>query len=127
MSGGRVVDDLMGTAVVTIAAHRTLRAAAEVLLLEEVGVAVVMSPTGPFGIISERDIVRALAEGEDPDDARVSDYMTYEVCGVDVGTSLEEAATTMERSNVRHLVVRRDGVVVGVLSARDLVFAAALR
>lgn len=127
MVAEQVVDDVMGTALVTIGAHRTLRGAAELLLREEVGVAVVESHTGPFGIISERDIVRAIAEGEDPDDARVADYMSYEVCAIDAGATLHQAAQAMEHGNIRHLVVRRDERVVGVVSARDLVFAGATR
>jgi CBS domain-containing protein len=125
MATERVVGDLMGTAVVTISPQRTLRDAAELLTLEEVGVGVVRNASGPIGIISERDIVRALAEGEDPDDARVAEHMSFEVCGIEADATVAEAAREMSRGNIRHLVVRRGSEVAGVLSARDLVFATA--
>ena len=117
MSTERMVAELMQTAVVAVSPDATLRRAADVLTVEEVGVALVQGREGFVGVVSERDIVRAIAEGEDPDDARVSDVMTFEVASVEETASWTEAATAMANGNIRHLVVRRCGAVVGVLSA----------
>lgn len=125
MSTERIVAELMQTALVSVSPDATLRRAADVLTVEEVGVALVQGREGFVGVVSERDIVRAIAEGEDPDDARVSDVMTFEVASIDETASLADAAAAMADGNIRHLVVRRCGAVVGVVSSRDLVFAGA--
>jgi CBS domain-containing protein len=117
---GLTVADLMQTAVVTVAPEITLRGVAELLTREEVGAAVVRGREGPVGVVSERDVVRALAEGEDPDDARVGDVMTFELCSVEHTASVAEAAEAMAAAGFRHLAVTRAGAVVGVVSMRDL-------
>jgi signal-transduction protein with cAMP-binding, CBS, and nucleotidyltransferase domain len=87
-----------------------------------VGAAVVMDPEQPGpGIITERDLVRSLGRGEDPDSECVRDHLTSKATFADGDWSLQEAADAMARGGFRHLVVVEGGETVGVLSMRDIV------
>ncbi len=105
---------------VNVLPNTTLRGAAGVLHEELVGALVVEDANGVRGIVSERDIVRALAEGADPDDTRVLDVMAEDVLAVDAGTGVADAARAMADNEVRHLVVMRGDTLVGVVSMRDV-------
>ena len=67
---------------------------------------------GP-GIVTERDIVRSLGTGEDPDSEMIRDHLTSNATFADADWSLEEAADAMARGGFRHLVVINDGELVG--------------
>jgi CBS domain-containing protein len=103
----------------------TLRAVARSLTEESVGVAVVAAPhphdRGPraSGLISERDIVAALADGADPDETWAEDVMTDDLASVTPDWSLHDAARLMLDDEIRHLPIVAEGKVVGVVSIRD--------
>jgi CBS domain-containing protein len=73
------------------------------------------------GIVTERDLVAALAEGADPAVATVADYMTDQPVTVAPDDDLEVAARRMADLGVRHLPVVDGTQLVGVLSIRDLI------
>ena len=114
VTSGRVVD---------VHGFSTLRAAANLLAENEIGMLVVRRGALAVGVIGERDIVRALADGADVDDTRVDEVMTEDVAGVPVDATLREAVQLMAGNAIRHLLVREDGRVRGVLSARDVLAA----
>jgi len=73
------------------------------------------------GIITERDIVRAVADGADSEKTPVHDYMTSDPTVAAPDTEIREAARIMLELGVRHLpVVTPDGHLVGLASVRDL-------
>jgi len=72
------------------------------------------------GILTERDMVAALADGADPTTARVADYMTDRPITIHPDEGLEAAARRMATLGVRHLPVVEDGRQLGMLSIRDL-------
>lgn len=118
----RTVREGMTTQLVTVGPAHTLREAAEIMTRWRVGAAVVLDPDGAGpGIITERDLLRAVASGVDLDRARVTDHVTRDaVVGVE-GSPLQEAAEVMLRGGFRHLiVVEEGGSVVGMLSMRDV-------
>ena len=98
----------------------TLRDCARVMANESIGAVLVHGPHGPAGVLTERDIVTALAEGAHADRDRARDFMTADIDGVPETTSIAEAAREMLRNEIRHLAMTRDGRTVGVLSIRDL-------
>ncbi|MEM9606954.1 MAG: CBS domain-containing protein [Actinomycetota bacterium] len=114
------ISDVMQPAPTSVPGSTTVRAAAEVLVLGEIGSVVVRHHGAMSGLVTERDIVRALAEGEDPDELRVEDLMTLDLETVAPDTTVEEAAQVMIDGGIRHLPVVDDGVVVGVVSIRDV-------
>jgi CBS domain-containing protein len=102
----------------------TLRAFAELLTENDIGAVLVRaSDGGVSGVASERDLVRALGEGADPDIERVGDYMTFDVEFASGTVDVAELATKMLRDGIRHLPVETDGRVIGVLSIRDVLGA----
>ena len=115
------VRTLMAPAVATIAPTATLRAAATALAADRVGLLVVVDARGVRGVLSERDIVLAIADDHDLDEARVRDHASTELVGIDEAESIIEAAGTMAAAELRHLAVMRGEEVVGVISVRDIV------
>jgi CBS domain-containing protein len=98
----------------------TLREAAESLFVNDIGLLLVTDGSLPAGVISERDVVRALANGRDPDHTIVGVAMTGSLIAADVGDTLLDAAVQMVDANTRHIVVTENGEVRGVVSVRDL-------
>ncbi len=116
------VREAMTEHVLTITPGRTLRDAARFMTEHTVGAAVIMDPEQPGpGIITERDIVRSLGSGEDPDSATVGDHLTSRATFADADWDLQEAADAMDRGGFRHLVVTHEGDVIGIISMRDLI------
>ena len=115
------VRDAMTGDVLTFTPERNLREAAKFMADHNVGAVVVMDPEQPGpGIITERDLVRSLGKGEDPDVEHVSGHLTSNAAFADSDWDLEEAADTMAKRGFRHLVVVDGGNLVGIISMRDI-------
>jgi CBS domain-containing protein len=116
------VRDGMSSVVLTIGPSHSLREAARLMADRNVGAAVVVDPESPGpGIVTERDILRALATGEDPNTELVRDHLTDDLISASPEWSLEQAAETMVEHGFRHLLVVNGGELCGVLSMRDIV------
>jgi CBS domain-containing protein len=112
----------MSTAVVTVSPGVTLHDAASSMADRQVGAAVVLDPEQPGpGIITERDILNSLGQGQDPSSELVRDHLSTDITFASPEWSLERAAEAMVRGGFRHLVVVDGGTLVGVLSMRDIV------
>jgi CBS domain-containing protein len=114
------VSDLHQHELYTAQADESLDEAADRMSWHQVGALPVLEGQHLVGIITERDLTAALAEGADPMLTPVSDYMTAapEVLGPD--SEFADAAHRMLELGVRHLPVVRSGCLVGVLSMRDV-------
>ena len=111
-------------AVLSLGAEVSLRVAARRMVERRVGSAVVLTEDGRPGIITERDLMRALAEGADPDETTVEAFMTPDALTASPSWDLLHAGTSMLRGGFRHLLVMdANGSVAGVVSMRDLVRA----
>ncbi len=123
------VSDVMTKASETESASDSLRTAASRMWAQQTGSLLVMDGDQLVGIITERDVMKAVARGLDLDGTPVSAIMTSNVLTVTPTTSLHEAARHMAARWIRHLPVVDGGTVVGVVSQRDLVgiFAALSR
>ena len=116
------VRDAMSKVVLSVGPGHTLRQAAVQMGRRRVGAAVVVDPDGEGpGIITERDILLSVGEGQDLDRELVADHLTAELVFAAPDWSLEEAAVAMVRGGFRHLVVIDGGETSGVLSVRDIV------
>lgn len=116
------VRDGMSTVVLTVGPGHTLRQAATAMAQRGVGAAVVVDPEAAgIGILTERDILMALGEGQDTDSERVADHLTSDLVFAAPDWSLEQAAVAMVRGGFRHLVVIDGGEASGILSVRDIV------
>ena len=116
------VRDAMTPTVLTIGPAHTLRQAARQMRARNVGAAVVLDPDadGP-GILTERDVLEAVAAGQDPEVELVGDHLTPDAVSAEPDRDLEQARAAMVKGGFRHLVVCDGPEVVGVLSVRDLV------
>lgn len=112
-----------GTAVVTIVPDATLSEAAGELTRRGIGALVVSDDDQTvLGIISERDIVRAVATaGTDALQVAVSSVMVREVITCTRATTSESLMATMTDQRVRHVPVLEDGRLAGIVSIGDVV------
>ena len=112
----------MSSMVLSVGPDHTVREAARLMSERQVGAAVVFDPDahGP-GIITERDVLHLIGNGEDPDTERVGDHLTSGLVFAAPEWSLEEAAAAMVRGRFRHLVVVEHGEIIGIISVRDIV------
>ena len=114
------VSEIMTPAAVTDRSDDTLAEAAHKMWQQQTGSLVVTDGDELIGIITERDILKAVATGVSLDDTRVSDAMAKDVITAHPGMSLREAAAIMTDKWIRHLPVLDRGALVGILSQRDL-------
>ncbi|MEH3117866.1 MAG: CBS domain-containing protein [Methylorubrum populi] len=112
-----------GGSVVTVSPHRTVDEAIHMLAEKRIGALVVGDAEGRvIGILSERDVMRALAtEGVGALDRPVSHYMTEKVVTCSRRTTVEAVMETMTEGRFRHLPVVEEGRLVGVVSIGDVV------
>jgi CBS domain-containing protein len=114
-----------GEDVFTASPQETVAAAAALLFARKVGAMVVLSADDTVaGILSERDVVRAVAEGGPGALARpLRDFMTADVLTADPGETIDALLARMTDRRVRHLPVCREGRLLGIVSIGDLVKA----
>jgi CBS domain-containing protein len=118
--GGLPVSALVGDTVVRVPPGATLRDAAEALAENDVGALVVGEGDEIDAVVSERDVLRAVAVGRDPDATRAVDVGTTELVWVDIDATVAETAQRMMTEYVRHVLLRVDDRLAGIVSARDL-------
>jgi CBS domain-containing protein len=106
--------------VLSAGANEDLAEVAARMQFHEVGALLVFRHGLLQGIITERDLMCAVADGADPATATVQRYMTRDPVTVTPDTEAAAAAALMLQLGVRHLPVMEGGQLVGMLSARDL-------
>ncbi|MHC4594839.1 MAG: CBS domain-containing protein [Planctomycetota bacterium] len=108
--------------IATIGRSTTVKAAAIEMLTHKIGCLIVNDEDGKLaGIVTERDIVsQAIISPKGLDETTVGEIMTKQVVSCFPGTSTSEAREIMTANKIRHLPMVDNGVVVGMLSARDV-------
>lgn len=118
------VRDIIQRPLITVPAGRTLLEAARLMVENNMGLLVISDPkdsTKPAGVISERDIIRAIASGRKLG-VSVDEVSTKQVITIKASSEVAEAAKAMNRHHIRHVVVvDEQEKLVGVISMRDLV------
>jgi CBS domain-containing protein len=109
----------MSQDLLTVSARDRLGEAAKRMVARGVGAVLVMEGDRLEGILTERDLMRAVATGYS-DDARVGDWMTRQPETVDASDATDHAASLMIHGGFRHLPVVDQGRVAGIISIRDL-------
>jgi CBS domain-containing protein len=115
---GTVVD-VMSRKLLTVEPTTDLSEAAAKMNERGVGAALVLSGDTVSGILTERDVLRAVATGP-VEGTHVAAWMTRDPETVDVSESLGQAAAVMIHGGFRHLPVVDGNVPVGIVSIRDL-------
>lgn len=117
------VERLINGPAVEVHTDDTLTRIAELMVEDSIGLVVVRGEQPLVGVVSERDIVRAVAEGADLESDRAGDVMALETVSVASDATIAEAARMMLEGGMRHLPVLKGDRVVGVVSIRDLLSA----
>lgn len=123
VGGSATVDMYSADVVATVPPDATLLDAAKEFVLDEVGLLVVGTTDHVEGVVSERDIVRAIAAGHDPATTAVKAVASTRVVWCDPTATVDEAAQLMMAEYVRHVLVGDGGRLLGIVSARDLLGA----
>jgi CBS domain-containing protein len=108
--------------VVLVEGQSTLRSATQLLARESIGVAIVRGYDPP-ALVSERDIVGALADGADPDRDRVDSITNPDVACASPHDSIRVVAKLMLDNEIRHVPIVHDGAVTRVVSEREVLRA----
>ena len=108
--------------IVAVTCDTTVKSAVDIMSDNNIGCLIVNDRDGKFaGIVTERDVVaKAVASSMDLEKTRITDIMTPHIVSCSVGTPASRAREIMATHHIRHLPVIDNGVVVGILSARDL-------
>jgi len=115
------VADLMTKDVLTVEPSDTIGEAAEKMHDANVGAVVVVEDMVRIvGIVTERDLMRAVAQRARAAEARVRLWMTENPLTIEPETTVEDAAKIMFDNNFRHLPVVKDGRPLGIVSLRVL-------
>ncbi|MBV9538880.1 MAG: CBS domain-containing protein [Acidisphaera sp.] len=114
-----------GSDVVSVTPDTTVAQIAQIISSRRIGAVIVLGGGGELaGIVSERDVVKALAaKAEAVDTLRAEQIMTREVTVAEPSTTVEEAMEIMDHGYFRHLPVVDGGKLVGIISIRDAVKA----
>ena len=114
---------IMSRPVLSVPGRASLRQVAIELARAGIGAVLVADADQPVGIMTERDVVRALAEGADPDAVWAADVMTPRALFAAPDDVISSVAELMRIAEVRHVPVRDGERIVGIVSLRDILDA----
>jgi CBS domain-containing protein len=107
--------------MVTLNSEATVAEAAKKIAENPRGYALIMSEGIPVGIVTEKNLIKeVLAKGLSPSKIKISKIMSTPLITIDPDEELTKAAETMRENKIRKLPVVRDGIVYGIITARDI-------
>ena len=114
---------LVGGKATVIGVEATVADAAEALIQDDLGSLGVVDGRNLVGIFTERDVVRAVSDGADPEDETVRDWMSDAPDTFSPDVEVEEAARWLLEVGYRHMPVMESGELLGIVSIRDILWA----
>jgi CBS domain-containing protein len=123
LEGGEnmTLKDIMSTEVMTVGENKSCSDAAQLMRDKHVGCLPVMDSDRLIGIITDRDIVtRVIANNLDPNEQRVSDFMSKTLVTANPNMSAEEASRLMADKAIRRLPILENERLAGIVSLGDL-------
>ena len=112
---------MMSRSLRSIPPDASLLDAARLMRDSKIGALLVEDREQFVGVVSETDLVRkAMAGGEDPLDQPVKSVMSSPIITIEIDRSAHDASDQMAEHGIRHLAVRQDGEIVGMISVVDL-------
>jgi len=115
------VEEIMTRHVATAKPEDHLVTAAKTMLERKIGCVVVVDQEKVVGIVTESDMVRCAANGHDPNRTLVKYIMKSPPVTCNPEAPIEEAYAHMRRNQIRHLPIVDKGVLVGIVTMKDLV------
>ena len=119
------VKDVMRREVLTVSPETRIKEAARTLSDNHIGSLIVVKNEKVAGIITERDILRSLADSEkdEIESKIVEDAMTHYVIPITSGSNVESAVKLMIENKIKRLPVIDNGKLVGIITASDIITA----
>ncbi len=114
---------LVGGSATVIGPEATVADAAEILVSSGFGSLGVIEKRHLFGIFTERDVVRCVSAGADPEEVLVVDWMSDAPDTFSPDVECDEAAAWLLEVGYRHMPVMDDGELLGIVSIRDILWA----
>ena len=114
---------LVGGSATVIGPEATVADAAEILVDDGLGSLGVVADRNLIGIITERDVVRCVSGGADPEEESVADWMSDAPDTFSPDVDVEEAAAWLLEVGYRHMPVMADGELLGIVSIRDILWS----
>lgn len=114
------ISTVVGDPVARVIADATVAEVAKALVACDVGAVVVGDDARPAALVSERDVVRAVAAGQDPATVPATDVASTRLVWCNAEATVDQVAAQMMNHYIRHVLVDRDGALAGIVSARDL-------
>jgi CBS domain-containing protein len=115
-----LVRQVMKRRVIAVKPDLTIREACRIMSQFRIGSVVVVAEGRIAGILTERDVLIAIAGGKRPEAVRVADVMTRDVITIAPSQTVEDAAELMARHKIKKLPVVEAGRLVGMVTASDL-------
>ena len=119
-SGIMNVGDVMNKSLISVEKDDTIRLAIKKMVHGEFGAVVVTENGKPIGILTERDILKSIANEMMEPENKVEIIMNTPLISVNSSASLREAAEVMLTNNIRRLMVKENDEYVGIISQREL-------
>ena len=123
MQGIQRVQDIMVRKVVTAKHMTTLTEIARLMRKNRIGSLIIVKDRKPTGILTESDFINLVARGTDMKNAVAEDFMHRNVVTCDPSITVIDALMVMRAEKIRHLPVVKKGLLVGIISIRDLIAA----
>jgi CBS domain-containing protein len=117
------VDDVMTKKVIMVPSSTTVEEVAKIMGEKRIGSVVVTRRGKPFGIFTERDLLTTFLTRGKSLKTRVGAASSFPLITLPLGTSVHQAALTMTLKHIKRLTIVKDGEIVGIVTARDLVEA----
>lgn len=115
------VKDIMAIGALTVPREQTVEAVARLMRDQSVGMLIVGDEDHLDGVVSDRDLlVRCVAVGDSPKEARIENYMSTEVVTIGPNDDPLLAASIMRMNRIHRMPVADSGKVVGVVSLTDI-------
>ena len=114
------VKAIMNKSIISVEKDDTIRLAIKKMVAGTFGAVIVTEKTRPIGILTERDILRFIADENMDPESKVETIMSTPLISVDSSAGLGEAADIMLTNNIRRLIVKEKDEFVGIISQREL-------
>ena len=116
-----LVKDVMNKNVVVAKSDATIREAAKVMNKFRIGSLIVLKEEAIAGILTERNVLTAVAGGKDTDSTAIEEIMTKKVVTIDPDQTVEAAVDLMIQNKIKKLPVVEDNKLKGIITASDIV------
>lgn len=115
------IEEWMSKPVKKITKDCSVKEAVKIMDEENIGILPIVENEKPIGVITERDILRKIVAKNQNLDIKVSEIMTKNPVTIENDATILDATRLMSENNFRHLLVVKNGKLVGIVTAKDVI------